>query len=311
MPGSPGNVENRQWWESTLQNDYAFCMYFDRLTELSVAMFQWDNVPDSIDVRFLELSLFRDGMAVFFKDEELAEPGEDGKYLALRCMIGGTWDVYNVPTLRRAYASNGYNRNLNEDDSVIIFNNYLRKNSMLMVQEYARRLAELDRIIEINSKAQKTPVLLQCDETQRLTMKNLYMKYDGNEPFIFADKNLNPNGLKVLNTDAPYVADKLYTLKSQIWNEALTYLGISNLNVQKKERLVSDEVMRNLGGTIASRYSRLEMRRQAVDKINKMFGLNIEVYYREDFREMDDEVMFSGKTGDEMMSIAAFDLRTQ
>lgn len=265
-------------------------MYYNRLAELSVAMFEWKNVPKTIDERFLELALFRDGMAVFFKDEEL------GDYLALRCMIGGAWDVYNVPKIRRAYASNGYNHELTEENSVIIFNNYLRQNSILMVQEYARRLAELDRIIEVNAKAQKTPVLLQCDETQRLTMKNLYMKYEGNEPFIFADKNLNPNGLKVLNTGAPYVCDKLYMLKSQLWNEALTYLGISNLNVQKKERLVSDEVMRNLGGVIASRYSRLEMRRKAADQINEMFELNIEVNYREDYREMDDDVFYEGET---------------
>ena len=313
MPGSPGNTQNRQWWESTLQNDYAFLMYYSRLTELSVSMFEWKNLPDTVDPRFLELALFRDGMAVFFKDEDLTdeEIHADGSYLCLRTMIGGRWDVYNVPTIRRAYASNGYNRELNQDNSVIIFNNYLRTNSMLMVEEYARKLAELDRIIEVNAKAQKTPVLIQCDETQRLTMKNLYMKYDGNEPFIFADKKLNPNCIKVLTTDAPYVCDKLYQLKSQIWNEALTYLGISNLNVQKKERLVSDEVMRNMGGTIASRYSRLEIRRQACQEINKMFGLNLDVFYREDFREMDDEVMFHGKTGDEEMSIAAYDLRTQ
>ena len=287
MPGSPGNTQNRQWWESTVQNDYAFMMYYHRLTELSVSMFEWINLPDTIDARFLELALFRDGMAVFFKDKDL------GDYLCLRTMIGGTWDVYNVPKIRRAYASNGYNMELNEDDSVIIFNNFLRTNSMLMVQEFSRRLAEMDRIIEVNAKAQKTPILIQCDETQRLTMKNLYMKYDGNEPFIFADKNLNPNGLKVLTTDAPYVSDKLYQLKTQYWNEALTYLGISNLNVQKKERMVSDEVERNMGGTIASRYSRLEMRRKACDEINRMFGLDIRVEYRENYLDDDGELKYS------------------
>ena len=301
MPGSPGNTQNRQWWESTVQNDYAFTMYYQRLTELSVSMFDWVGLPDSVDERFLELALFRDGMAVFFKDKELDD------YLCLRTMIGGTWDVYNVPKIRRAYASNGYNHELDENNSVIIFNNFLRTNSMLMVQEYSRKLAELDRVIEVNAKAQKTPILIQCDETQRLTMKNLYMKYDGNEPFIFADKNLNPNGLKVLTTDAPYVCDKLYQLKTQIWNEALTYLGISNLNVQKKERLVSDEVMRNMGGTIASRYSRLEMRRKACEQINKMFGLDMWVEYREDYREVDEELTYAGESGDDGIDVSAYD----
>lgn len=279
-------------------------MYYMRLTELCVSMFEWEGLPDSVDERFLELALFRDGMAVFFKDDEL------GEHLCLRTMIGGQWDYYNIPKIRTAYASNGYNRQLDENNSVLIFNNFLRSNSMLMVEEFARKLAELDRTIEVNAKAQKTPILIQCNETQRLTMKNMYMKYDGNEPFIFADKNLDPTGIKVLTTGAPYVADNLYQLKTQYWNEALTYLGISNLNVQKKERLVSDEVLRNMGGTIASRYSRLEMRRKACDEINKMFGLEVKVYYREDYREMDDEVVFSGESGDEGMDITAFDLRT-
>ena len=158
---------------------------------------------------------------------------------------------------------------------------------MREVEMFAKRLYNLDRAIDVNANAQKTPVLIQCSEQERLTMKNLYMQYDGNTPFIFGDKNLNAKGLTVLKTDAPYVADKLYQLKTQIWNEALTYLGISNTNVTKKERMISDEVIRNQGGTIASRHSRLESRREAVAKINKMFGLNIEVNYREDYRETD------------------------
>lgn len=176
---------------------------------------------------------------------------------------------------------------------------------------YAKKLYNLDRILDVNTNAQKTPVLISVSETQRLTAENVYQKWDGNQPVIFGDKELDPNMLRVLKTDAPYVADKIYQLKTQYWNEALTYLGISNLNVQKKERLVSDEVTRSQGGTIASRYSRLQARREACDKINKMFGLDIWVDYREDFREADDEVMFSGQTGDGTMSNMAIDLRTQ
>ena len=276
-----GNVADRQFWESAKLNNYSFKQYYNRLTELSVSMFEWKNVPDTIDIRFLELALFGDGLAVFFYDDVLG-------YLALRCAIGGQMNVYRIPTKRRAYAANGYNKNLDESNSVIIFNNYLHTNSMLDVELFARRLYNLDRAIDVNANAQKTPILVQCDENQRLTLKNVYMKYDGNEPVIFGDKNLNPNSIKVLQTGAPYVADKLYQLKTQIWNEALTYLGISNINVTKKERLITDEVTRNQGGTIASRYSRLEARRQACDEINRMFGLNISCNYREDTRLADD-----------------------
>ena len=115
------------------------------------------------------------------------------------------------------------------------------------------------------------------------------MQYDGNMPFIFADKSLNTNQLQAIKTDAPYVADKLYQLKTQIWNEALTYLGISNINVQKKERLITDEVTRNQGGTIASRYSRLNARRDACKQINDMFGLDVWCDYREDYQAITDD----------------------
>ena len=173
---------------------------------------------------------------------------------------------------------------MNESDSVIIWNNYLRQPSVLDVKMFAKRLYNLDRIIDVNVNAQKTPVLVQGTEKQRLTLVNLYKEFDGNAPFIFGDKNLDLNSLRAISTNAPYVADKLYQLKTQIWNEALTYLGISNLNIQKKERMITDEVQRNQGGTIASRYSRLEARREAVDKINRMFGTDISVDYREDFQ---------------------------
>jgi hypothetical protein len=243
-------------------------------------MFEWKNVPDTIDVRYLELALFGDGMAVFFKDEVLG-------YLALRCAIGGQLNVYRIPTMRRAYAANGYQKQLDETNSVIIFNNYLHINSMIEVEMYARRLYNLDRAIDVNANAQKTPVLITCEEQQRQTLKNVYMKYEGNQPVIFGGKNITPDSLKVLSTQAPYVADKLYILKTQIWNEALTYLGISNTNTTKKERMISDEVEKNAGGVVASRYSRLEMRKKACKEINKMFGLNMDVVYREDLETGD------------------------
>lgn len=292
-----------QFWESALMNNRTYMQYYQRLTELAISMFEWKNLPDTVDERFIEMCLFGDGMAIFFKDDILG-------FLCLQCMINGRWNVYRIPIDRKAYATNGYNKKLTEKDSVIIFNNYLHTNSKLDVEMFSRRLYDLDRAIDVNAKAQKTPIVIACDETERLTMKNLYKQYDGNEPFIFGDKKLNTEGLKVLKTDAPYVADKLYQLKSQYWNEALTYLGISNTNITKKERMISDEVMRNMGGVIASRYSRLESRRQAVKKINEMFGLEIEVNYRADYRESDDELMLTGETEDGVPTEMVVDVRS-
>ena len=270
--------------ESLAMNNYTHMQYAYRLMELSISMFEWKNLPEGVDERFLEMVLFTDGHAVFFKDDEL------GDYLALQCLINGKLNVYRIPIKRRAFAVNGYQKQLTDKDSVIIFNNMLHTNSWLDVKMFAKRLYNLDRIIDVNANAQKTPILIKGNEQQRLTLKNLYKEYDGNAPVIFADKSLDMNALQVLSTQAPYVADKIYQLKTQIWNEALTYLGISNVSFQKRERMVSDEVTRSQGGTVASRYSRLNARRQAWEQINKMFGLNIECDFREDY-QFSEEVM--------------------
>lgn len=272
--------KDRQFWESAAMNNGTYKQYYNRLVELAISMFEWKNLPDSVDARFLELCLFVDGQAIFFYDEELG-------YLTLQNAMNGGFNVYRIPVNRRAYAVNGYNRELNENNSVIIFNNYLHTNSQLDAVMFAKRLYNLDRAIDVNANAMKTPIIIKCDETQRLTMLNLYKQYDGNEPYIFGDKAINTNAIQVFKTDAPYVADKLYQLKTQIWNEALTYLGISNINVQKKERLITDEVTRNQGGTIASRYGRLNARRDACKQINAMFGLDIWCDYREDYQMID------------------------
>ena len=272
------------FWESAVMNNATYIQYYNRLIELSIAMFDWTGLPDTIDPRFLELTLFKYGKAVFFEDEVMG-------YLALTNAVQGGFDVYGYPVASRAYSPyNNYQKNLTLDDSVIIYNNYLRTPSSLDVEVFAKRLYNLDRVIDVNANAQKTPVLIKCAETQRLTMKNLYKEFDGNSPVIFGDNGLNDANFTVLSTEAPYVADRIYQLKTQIWNEALTYLGISNINAQKKERLITDEVSRNMGGVIASRYSRLNARQNACEKINKMFGLNVWCEYRDDYRELDEEL---------------------
>lgn len=269
--------EKTLFGESATVNNLTYMQYLNRLTELSVSMFEWKNLPPTVDARYLELHLFETGSMVYFDDDVIGN-------LCLDCLPSGRLDVYGNPVLRRAYSGyNNYQKLLKESNSVIIWNNYLHTNSILEVKMFAKRLYNLDRIIDVNANAQKTPVLIQGTEQQRLTLKNLYKEFDGNSPFIFGDKNLDLNSLKCLQTGAPYVCDKLYNLKQMYWNEALTYLGINNTGSQKRERMLTIESSQAQGGTISSRYSRLQSRREAVEKINTMFGTNIEVNYREDF----------------------------
>lgn len=266
-------------WQSAELNNKTYIDYYNRLMELALNVFEWENLPPSVDERFLELTLYEMGYCLYFNDEIIGN-------LALTCTIGGQLDVYRIPVLRRAYAVNGYNKMCTTKDSVLIFNNYLHTPTQLTIDLFARRLYEIERAIDVNVKAQKTPTLILSSEQQRLTMQNLYMQYDGNEPFIFGDKNMDIEGIKSLKTDAPFVADKLEILKHQIWNEALTFCGIENSNQDKKERLVSDEVGSNYGNIEAQRNVMLNVRKQACKKINAMFGTNIDVHFRSNLATM-------------------------
>lgn len=272
-----------QFWNSAVMNNITYNHYFNHLSELGMTMFEWHNLPEGIDPRFMEMTLFNEGYAIFFKDEAMDE------FLCLQARIGGQLNVYRVPKIRTAYAVNGYQYELNEKNSVIIYNNYLRYPSVPDAQFFAAKLVNIDRAIDVNVNAQKTPILIRTTTDQQLGLENAYMKWQGNQPVIYATKGSDlDRAFDVLTTGAPSTFKDLYELKTQVWNEALTRMGISSVNTVKKERMITDEVARAQGGTIASRYSRLEMRKQACEQINAMFGLDISVEYRDDFLNMVD-----------------------
>lgn len=265
--------------DTAILNNQTFIDYYNRLKELALNVFEWKGLPPTIDERFLELCLYEYGYALYFNDEIMGN-------LALTCTIGGKLDVYRIPIYRRAYAQNGYSKELSKEDSVLIFNNYLHTPTDMTIRLFARRLYEMERSIDVNVKAQKTPVLILCSEQQKLTLQNVYMQFDGNEPTIFGDKTMDTENMKVLKTDAPFISMNMNNLKHQIWNEALTFLGIENSNADKKERLVSDEVGSNYGNIEAQRNVMLNARRQACEKINAMFNTNISVDFRSNLKTM-------------------------
>lgn len=280
----------------TIYNDPIFIRYYNRLCEIATSRFKWLNLPDTVDERFLEMCLYNDGYAIFFNDEEL------GGHLALQCMIGGELTVYRIPKIRTAYATNGYQHALTDKDSVIIYNNYVHTNDLNAMEQYAITLTELEHSYVINCKAQKTPTLLTGTDKQMTALMNVYEAYDGNQPVMFGEKSsLGEQPIKAIVTGAPFVADKIYDMKTRVWNEALTYLGIPNISETKKERMIVDEVERQNGGTLASRNSSLEMRRQACERINKMFDLDIHVDFRDgvtEFSQLNNETK-EVKEGDE------------
>ena len=276
------NKQTAQFYDSLFDALSYQSFYRDRLTDIALSCVKWKNLPEEIDPRFLEWCLFYDGMAIFFK-EDITE-----KFVCIQVMPSGQFNMYRIPKERTAYAVNGYqNSDLNETNSVIIYNNLLRKPSVQDIEIYAKKLTNIDLTLNVNVNAQKTPIAIICDETQRLTFQQLYQNYAGNMPFIFGDKGLNLDNVKSINTQADYKGEELNKLKTDIWNEALTYLGVSNVQYQKKERINTEEINRSMGGAFASRRSRIKARQNAVDEINKMFGLSIEVDFEDEVDKID------------------------
>lgn len=266
---------NKPFLTSMFDNKNVYDIYFKKFLEIASNVIKWD-MPDSIDTRFLELNLISKGVSVFFYDEVMEE------FLCLPCTIGGRFNVYNVPIDRVAYASNGYNKKLTNENSVLIYNNYLRTPYMNEIMYYAKLVAEIEQTINVNIKSQKTPIMILCDEKTRLSMKQLYMLYDGNEPYIFANDKLDPAAIQVINTNSPYVGDKLETLKTQVVSDFLNFMGVEQTATTKRERLVTNEASSLVGIVEAQRNVMLNARQQAVTQINNMFGLNISCRFNSD-----------------------------
>ena len=272
---------NRRFKDSAMLNSLIFNYYFQKLLDIAVAVFNYEGLPADIDVGYLEYLLISRGAAVITYDKAADQ------FIVLQLAEIIEYNYAHKPYKYRGIAPiTGYqSEELNSKNSVVFYNNLSMLPSYDDLFEFARRLYNLQTTIDINVNAQKTPVLVKATENQRLTMINLYQQYDGNQPFIFADKSLDLDGLSVLSTNAPFVADKLDELKNKAWNEALTYLGVSNVSINKKERLITDEVVRSQGGVVASRYSRLQARQTAIEQFNKIYGTTASVDFREDVKE--------------------------
>lgn len=279
-------------------NMSAWNNYTYRLYEMAMSRGSWENMPQTVDTRYLEQTLIMQGACVFFRDDVLG-------YLCLPVTLNGRLDVYGNPYDFIAISDTGYTKNLDITDGVIIYNNYLRTPNIREIKYYADRLYNYDRIIDVNVNAQKTPVLIKGDKNEILSLENIYQKYDGNQPVIFGKKSLNEDSIGVLKTDAPLVAPKIYDLKNKLWNEALTQLGIPNSDTTKRERMIQDEVRTAQGAVIATRNSPEKMRQIACEKINDMFGLdiwyhfdNIDISNMSDERSADDEQIHNDRESD-------------
>lgn len=265
--------------------DY-YSHYTMYLKNIAFQMFEWKNLPDSVDPRYLEMTLHQLGYVAFYKDPELG-------FIVTQGALSGVIDHYMLNTKFQASAPN-YSKTFdlynyvdmkpkeNEpNQGVVIYNNDMHTGTFPSLNMFASDLAEIKEVIQINQNAQKTPFMLTGTDATIFSVKNIFQEIDGNSPVIATNEKFDMSTLKVLDLKAPYVIDKLNQQKNAIWNEAMTFLGIKNANLEKKERMVTSEVESNNEQIDSSGNIFLKARKEACKRINDLYGLNISVDFRE------------------------------
>lgn len=268
---------------SQISNFKTMMMYRRQLQTLAENVFEFINLPEYIDVSYLNGVLLRQGSIAFFMDEVLG-------LLALPYTNMGTLDVYGRPKTIQVYGSNGYSRQLKQGEFVIMYDNNGRYPLLLDIQQSSERIALCKRVIDINIAQQKTPRIWLTNSDKKKTVEDLLNDYDGNVETVLAYDNVNLDDVNAVCEPAPYIADKVDLHLEKEWAEFFRLIGIANLVEQKKERVIQDEMTASLGGTIASRYSRYEPRVRALKEINKKWGLDIKVRYYDGIPTTEKEV---------------------
>lgn len=270
-------LDSDHYWQSADYNRRSYAIYRDRLLSLALARFKWVNLPDGCDERFLEFCLLSTGQAT------IATPDIDsGMWFSTRCTGGGTPNVYDNPTKWQSIGSNGWCFDVTPENGVIVYDNMLRIPIHNMIEMYARRLAHIDRTIDVNLQQQHTPFLITGDRSQTNALMNTYKQISGGEPVIFGTEAFN-NLVKIdcISTGVPFIGQELQIVKQNMLAEIYTMLGIDSLT-RKAERMIESEV--NVQNEPASLFALdpLNARREACEKLNRSFGLNVNVVWRED-----------------------------
>lgn len=261
--------------DAIIMNNQTYNDYLGRMKKICLSMFDWENLPTSMNARFLEMCLFYNGQAAMLYDDDLG-------YLNTMAADGGYINIYGLPTELNCYSYRfNQRRSLYMTDTgeekgkecILVMNNYERIPTTATVSLFAYRLAEAQRTADVNIKAQRTPILITTDQKQYFTLKKMYEEYDGNTPAIFADKNLiSPDALKAIKTDASFLCNDIMEYKREIWNEFLTFMGIQNLS-EKRERLITGEVDSNNELLNLNLQALLIPRKEACRQFNEKYGL--------------------------------------
>ena len=257
---------------SQLSNFNTFDMYRREMLTLAENVFNFENLPPYIDVSYLNKTLLRKGAIAFFKDEVLG-------VLALPFVNISSLDVYGRPVRIEVYGQNGYTKSLGKDEFVIMYDNNGRYPLYIDIIQMAERIGMKKRVIDINIAQQKTARVWKTTEEKERTVKDLLNQIDGNVETVLTYDNIDLNDIDSVLAPAPFVSDKIEENLKEDWSEFFRLIGIANIQLNKKERLITDEMQASEGGTIASRFNRFNPRLKAIKEINKKWGLDIKVAY--------------------------------
>lgn len=268
---------SNQFEDAMLLNSRTYIDYLERMKKIALSMFEWVNLPNSMNARYLEMCLYYKGQAALLYDE-------NNGYINTQAADSGYINIYGLPTkincfsysyntMRDLYVPDTTGQEIT-DECILVMNNYERIPTCATIELFAKRLAEAQRSADININAMRTPILIRTDKNQELSMRNTYAQYEGNTPVLFADKyQLNPDDIKVFKTDAPFIAKDIMEYKVQIWNEFLTFIGVSNLS-EKRERLITSEIDSNNELVNLNLQSYLAPRKKACQEFNEKYGLS-------------------------------------
>lgn len=276
--------ENNLEWQNTFIN----------LINIATYTFEWENLPDTCNERFLELALLTNGMACLVNDEELG-------YLSLFANPYYNINIYGQFTEIRGVGWNGFNRSYksyleggdNTDaKAVLCRDNNMMYPYLFYIIRATDRLMSAMRSIDVASKKLKNPYFINCDETQQLSIKKIIDDIDRNEEAIITSKSTMPESFKIFPTNMDVSTLKvLWEHYNNLDSQIRTILGIDN-NAQsaKRERLITDEININNEYTNLNIDMRLHQRELFCDYCNETFGLNISVKKREMFSKYDNNI---------------------
>ena len=168
--------------DAMLLNNQTYLDYLERLKKIATSMFEWVNLPDSMNARYLELTLYYKGQASLLYDNNYG-------FINTQACDSGYINIYGLPTLINCYSYSynsmrstyvaGSDENEEKDrECILVLNNYMRVPTATTLELFAYRLAELQRTFDVNVKTQKFPVLIRTDQKQIFTLKKMYEEYE-------------------------------------------------------------------------------------------------------------------------------------